>query len=472
MKWIMKLFLLAIKLYPRQFRFRFESEMEEIFHAGLLQACEEGMLAGFILRELLQLPGSLAGVYMWSMSTGQGRQVAVSSMGGGGTSGVNTPGEGWGASFMAGLPHLLMGIIIIGTEIIYGIKGVNQNIFNYLLIIVFSLLFVGVLIFNISKGWKNWAASWIVYMFGVTIALLGVVASDLPHTIIKNNAWVSEVQVLVIPLVLAYMLYKVASRNRLRGLLAAVPPMAIIWLYFLESVPALQKSLAWGWMFLLAFTATVMMLRTKRFSVALGLAMAVPVLGGFPFVYLGVFMGGTLPFPEPGPGLQEVIRQYLPFLAMVLTIVLGPQLAVKLRAVGYESRNVGGKIFYRLALGGILLALAMTMMQWEMAISDFSIPQKVMQFSFIASAMLYLVGFVFLAWSVKRTEEFLDKKDLALQLAALFILLPFVPIVILLAIPYGIMDHTETWLLSLAEIGWVFAAAWMVKDKDNIYAAV
>jgi hypothetical protein len=132
MMWIMKLFSLALKFFPRQFRFRFTSEMEEIFRAGLLEACEEGMLAGFILRELLQLPGSLVGVYMWSMSAGQGRQVAVPSMGGGGTGGVNPPGEGWGSSFMAGLPHLLMGIIIVGVNVIYGIKGINQNVFNTL----------------------------------------------------------------------------------------------------------------------------------------------------------------------------------------------------------------------------------------------------------------------------------------------------------------------------------------------------
>ncbi len=131
MMWIMKLYSLALKLYPQQFRFRFTSEMEEIFHAGLLQACEEGMLAGFILRELLQLPGSLVGVYMWSMSAGQGRQVAVSSMGGGGTSGVNPPGEGWGASFMAGLPHLLMGILIVSSEIIYGIQEIIRMFYTF-----------------------------------------------------------------------------------------------------------------------------------------------------------------------------------------------------------------------------------------------------------------------------------------------------------------------------------------------------
>jgi len=59
---------------------------------------------------------------------------------------------------------------------------------------------------------------------------------------------------------------------------------------------------------------------------------------------------------------------------------------------------------------------------------------------------------------------------LARHLVALFILLPFVPIV--LAVPYGVMNNTDSWLLSLAVIGWVFASAWMVKDKENIYAAV
>jgi hypothetical protein len=240
--------------------------------------------------------------------------------------------------------------------------------------------------------------------------------------------------------------------------------MAIIWVYFLEFVPSLQKSLAWGWMFILAFTATIMMLRTKRFTVALGLAMAIPVLGGFPFAYLGVYMGGTLPFTEPGPSLQEVFRQYLPFVVMVLSIVLGPQLGVKLRAVGYECKSVGGKIFYRIALGGILLELAMTMMVWENALSDMNIPPTVTQVGFVASVMLYLVGFALLVWSVMRNEELSDKKDWVLQLVALFILLPFVPIVILLAVPYGGIDHTENWLLSLAGIGWVCAAAWMVKE--------
>ena len=200
---------------------------------------------------------------------------------------------------MAGLPHLLFGIIIVSSEIIAGVLGNNQNAFEYLLGIGFVLLLLGVLIFSIYKGWRSWTASWIVNIFVLAVSLLSVGLNELRSSIIRNN-WAYEIQILVIPLVLAYLLYKIAYKDRLRRLLATVPPITLIWLFFLEFIPTLQKSLAWGWIFLLAFTASVMMLRTKHFLVALGLAMAVPILGGFPFAYLGVYMGGTLPFSKPG----------------------------------------------------------------------------------------------------------------------------------------------------------------------------
>lgn len=194
---------------------------------------------------------------------------------------------------------------------------------------------------------------------------------------------------LVIPLVLAYMLYKIACKDWLHGLLAALPPIVFSWAYFLEFVPTLQKSLAWGWIFLFAFSASVLMLRTKKFSAALGLAIIVPILGGIPFVY----MGGTLSFSEPGPSLHEVFRQYLPYLAMALTVILGPQLAVKLRIVGQKSGEKSGKIFYRLALGGILFGLVFTLFQWAIMTSGFRIERSILHFFLVAAVVLYLIGF-------------------------------------------------------------------------------
>jgi hypothetical protein len=146
-------------------------------------------------------------------------------------------------------------------------------------------------------------------MFILAISLLSLAVNAILPSIPGNNNWVYGVLTILMPLVLAYLLYKTACKDRLRGLLAAIPPMSLIWAYFQEFVPVLPQSLAWSWMFILASAASVMMLRTKRFSAALGLAMAVPILGGFPFVYLGVYQGGILPFSEPGPSLQEVFRQ-------------------------------------------------------------------------------------------------------------------------------------------------------------------
>lgn len=233
---------------------------------------------------------------------------------------------------------------------------------------------------------------------------------------------------------------------------------------FLEFVPALQKSLAYGWMFILAFAASVMRHRTKRFPSALRLAMAVPILGGFPFVYLGVYMGGTLPFSEPGPSLQELFRQYLPFLAMVLTIALGPQLTVKLRIVGHDSSKAGGKISYRLALGGILLGLVLTLLQSAIISSGLNILLTVRQVMLVAAVALYLAGFALLVRAAKYSILLSSDNSNVLQLAALFIPLLCVPIVILLAIPIGMGSYSRSWLLPLAVIAWVIAAVWMVKD--------
>src|SRR4030065_1086675 len=118
MKWVIKLFLMALKLYAQQSLARFGQEMEEVFRAGLEEAREQGMVAGFILHEILRLPGSLAGVYVWSMRAGEGRQMAVSSADGGGTIGGSMPGDGWGGSLLAGYRHQMMGTFLVMLELI------------------------------------------------------------------------------------------------------------------------------------------------------------------------------------------------------------------------------------------------------------------------------------------------------------------------------------------------------------------
>ena len=463
MRSLIRLYGLALKLYPRTFRARFGHEMEEVFRAGLEEAREQRTLAVYVLHEALGLPGSLLDVYVWSIRTGTAAQMAVSSAGGGGTIGASLPGEGWGAALLAGLPNLVAGIFIVGSTLLGEIKGFDPNVFGLLLIAVMSILLLGASLFSLHKGWRRWSASWLVYMFMFAVILLSLAANEWATRFASDDGWVYQVQMMSFPLLLAYLLYKIACTDRLRALLAAVPPMAWLWSYFQEFVPAVPRALAWGWLFVLAFGASVLMLRTRRFAVALGLAMIVPIFGGFPFAYLGVYMGGTLPFTEPGPSLLEVWRQYLPFLAAILSIALGPQLAVKLRALGRNS--AGGKVFYRLALAGVLLALVATLLEWMMATGG--TPRwvypllAVRKLWPIAAAVIYLAGFGPWMW-----EALLSRDNLTvLRLAALFILLPGVPLVLFLTIPnWALGSSPLDWLLPVLEFGWVLAAAWAALD--------
>ena len=96
--------------------------------------------------------------------------------------------------------------------------------------------------------------------------LLSLAANRFASTLTGSDSWVYAVQAMSVPLLLAYLLYKIACVDRLRALLAAVPPMAFLWTYFLEFVPALPRALAWGWITLLAFGASVMILRARRFA--------------------------------------------------------------------------------------------------------------------------------------------------------------------------------------------------------------
>lgn len=475
---MIKLYGLALKLYPRTFRDRFAPEMEAVFRAGLVEAQEQRAALRYVLREALRLPDSLFDVYAWSMRAGGGRPMAIASAGGGETIGEPLPGDGWGAALLAGLPNLVIGMLMVSSTLLEQIQGLDQALWGYLQLGAVSVLLLGVLWFGITKGWQRWSASWLVYLFMFAVIWLSMAVNALPARITGGDQVTNVVQLIAIPLLLAYLIYKTTAVDRLRGLLAAVPPMAILWgVYFEEFVPSLPKSLAWAWLCLLAFGASVMILRARRFSTALGLAMLVPLLGGLPFAYLGVYMGGTLPFSEPGPSLLEVFRQYLPFLAAVLTFALGPQLAVKLRAVGRTSTAAGGGLFYRLALAGILLALVGTLLKLVDAISE--IPSWMFNLLaawpwwVIASAGLYLAGFLGLARAtLGQAAERMDADSAGApggrQLAALFILLPGVPLVLSLVIIYTVMHRDPyAWLLVLAGLAWSLAAAWAVTDHTD-----
>jgi hypothetical protein len=142
--------------------------------------------------------------------------------------------------------------------------------------------------------------------------------------------------------------------------------------------------------------------------------------------------------------------------------VLGPQLAVKLRAAGCESAKMGGKIIYRLALSGILSGLVLILLKWVVTSIGVRIQYNVRQFFLITVIVIYLLGFTLLMWVTNKSKLLSSDNSDTLQLAALFLPLLFVPIMIFLAIQMG--SYTKSLLLPAAEIVWVIAATIIIKD--------
>ncbi len=454
MKWMLAVYGLMLALYPPPFRARFGEEMEEVFLAGLEEARQRGRLAEFLLGEALRLPGSLADVYLWAMRSPGVQQMALP--GGGGVAGG--AGDGWGPSLMGGLPHLIIGLLIVASSLLNEWLALDANLLSLLMFGAFFLLGLGVLVYNILRGWKRWSASWLIYLLMVTLILMSNGLSVLAQGNYGN--WLYEIQTMIFPLVAAYLLYKLACAERVGGLLAALPITGLMWFFFEEFVPEVPKLLATGWMFLVVFSAAVLILRTPRFAAALGLALLVPLLSGLPFATLGVYMGGTLPFSEQGPSPQEVLRQYLPFLAMAAAVALGPQMAAALRAVGRESAKAGGKVFYRLALSGMLIGLSMVLLQYGRASSDLFLwlPKLVSSPwpGLLLALGIYLVGIGLLTWAAMRCNVFEDRRS-DLRMTALAVLLPGIPLILLNVFPV-LNGHTlQSWMIPALEMAWVGA---------------
>jgi hypothetical protein len=464
MKWTLAVYRLMLALYPRSFRVRFGEEMEEVFLCGLEEAQRSGNLSGFLLGEALRLPGSLADVYMWAMRSPGSQQMALPGGGEVGGSG----GDGWGASLMGGLPHLVLGLIIVASSLLAERLAFDVNLLNLLLVGAFFLLALGVLAYNIRKGWRRWSVTWLIYLLMMALILMSNGLSVLAKGNYGN--WLYEVQTLIFPLMIAYLMYKIACAGRVGGLLAALPITGLMWFFFQEGVPLLPRMLATGWMFLVAFTMAVLILRTRRFPAAVGLALLVPLLSGFPFATLGVYMGGTLPFTEAGPNLLEVLRQYLPFLAMTSAVALGPQMAAALRAVGQESKEDGGRAYYRLALGGMLLGLLVALLQFGIASSDqFLWLPKLLSLPWpglLLAVGIYLVGIGLLTSAAMRCNVFEDRRS-DLRMAALAGLLPGIPLLIMNMFPVMNGHTQQSWVILALELAWVGASAWAVGGKQT-----
>jgi hypothetical protein len=463
-----KVYALLLSLYPRPFRSRFGIEMLEVFSEGVSEARAQKNLAGFLWNEAVRLPQSLASAYLWTVSRGAQAQMALSGAGGGE---VRAPAqrESWRDTFLAALPHLLTALIIGVPALLEGFQ-VQAPVFIRSGSTIFLLLFfAGALGYSLWKGWRRWSATWLTYLIFLPVALVGMLINTLLDSWVLSNI----VGTIVIPLVIAFLLYTIVSRNRSWLLLSALPVMNIVWIFFAENAPPLFLGLAYLFAWLLSFACAMLIFREKRFERGLLYSLVCAGAAGLPFVILAVYRGGTLPYTEPGPSLRVVLNQWAPMLAGASTLVLGPPLALKARELGRSCAQPGGKHSYRLALSGVLLGLLAALVHhFTLANSGLGRLESVFGTVFIlasaAGTVLYLAGYGLLVFSAIRSGDISGDDRAGLRLALLFLALPGVPLVLLNAVPgLGLMGYSygTDWLIIAVMAAWMAISCWLAVEK-------
>ncbi|MBN1371537.1 MAG: hypothetical protein JW987_06315 [Anaerolineaceae bacterium] len=417
MKFAFIIYRLLLRLYPPAFQARFSGEMEEVFAAALEEARLRGRLnpTATLLKELADLPAGLAHTYAFSMNSALQPQMTPQPAGGDslGSPGSPTPRSSWLEAFLGGLPQFLLGLVS-GLPLLLAAAGIGgeNSAFGVALGILAALAVMGSIIAYFHLGRPRWAAAWYLYWFVLVMSLIiGFFNRAFPQLELDTVAN-GPIFLALCCLTLAFVLYHITIRDRLRGLLAAVPVVVGLWIINLEFVPDGPEGINWLVTSLLAGLICMAVLRLNRPDHGLILVACMAALVGLPYSYLGIYMGGTLHFSEPGPNLRAVLSSFAPQFGVTAALAIGPQLAVTLRETGRRS-GAGGKLAYRAALLGLLLSMAVAVLVLISSTSDqgryldarYPFYRAAIQITFLLGLLLFALGYFLLLSAVHRSPR-------------------------------------------------------------------
>ncbi|MFN2151064.1 MAG: hypothetical protein ACK2T5_05660 [Anaerolineales bacterium] len=227
-----------------------------------------------------------------------------------------TPPGTWGAAILAGLPHLLMGLLIAVGKLLDPAVVVNQN-FSAAFGIFLGLLVVGVLLFAWRCGWPLWSASWYIYGTWVTMAVFSLTFDKLNI----QDSW-RYLNVIFIGWIIFCIVgyFMLLAKSKLHGLLSIAFLFPLLSVQMIEFVPnPIEGWFALG-LGLLAFFTTAAIIRGGDFRQALWLVLGVNLIAGLTFAYISEYQVHDLPL---GHLHQPQFSNFLEILAFYSIFGLG-----------------------------------------------------------------------------------------------------------------------------------------------------
>jgi hypothetical protein len=313
--------------------------MEEVFCQSVeAQICAGGLqVLRTFMRELVDLPGSLIQAH-WRAHRMERENMKKRPAEHPDRPGAEhrQPGS-WEAAILAGLPHLLMGLLM-GTGLL--INPDHQESFQTVAAItgvILAFVVMGILAAAWRRSWPTWSASWYLYGTWVVLAALelGIEALNLEESWRYTNGlffgW-------IFTCIVGY--FAILTRSRLHGLLSVLFLFPLLGIMYLEFIPdAIEGWLAICLGILAGLTAGVVV-RCRDFRIGFGAALGLNLIAGLLLAYVGEYqmkdLPGNMPAHIPNPG------NFLDLLALYSLFGLGViAIPFILRGlVGFTRRNL------------------------------------------------------------------------------------------------------------------------------------
>ena len=352
------------------------------------------------------------------------------------------PAASWGEALLGALPFLLI-LLVDGLPKLLVEGGLltweagGMRILNAGIIVLSIVTYLIILILAWRRRWPTWSATWYLLFcippLLLIIGLLSLLRQGQFDTTINQDV----VMYVWMPLLVAVLLYAVTRLDPLRGLLAALMVIYLLWQNNMEFVPDSIELAIKVPSIAMICAVVVFTLRRGDWREGLFAVLAMNLAVGALFAYAGIYYGGTLPFVAPGPNPVEVARSLVPQYLATSAILLGPLFAWKFRQVGLVGGR-GGKIAYHVVLSGLLLVimanLANLMLTLQVDAPDSTSPaSSTVAAVILLSLGIYLVGVI---WLYRDTSFF--KSAMGWTEGILLALLP-------LGIPIALMLPFITW---------------------------
>jgi hypothetical protein len=387
-------------------------------------------------------------------------------------------------TLLASVPFFVMALFLSIPQllVVTGLTTWDSPAFSTLQIVINVFIVLLLLVFLVivwRAGWPRWAASWYIFFGAIFISPL-IYLSNLYEDVSRAADVFNEAAAFfLLPVLIAWFLYRVTRRDPIKGLLMMLPLVVLIGLPNMEFVPDQIEAPIMIVSLLFGGLAAAAILNLGDWRSGLWLLILVIAIVGLLFSYAGIYHGGSLPYSAPNPNAIEVLKNFMPQFLAVSSIILGPFLAASFRGIGHHS-GLTGQISYRFVLFGMLLILASVLANYflmsDSRVHDLAVIGNFwLNLIFNFGFLCYLSGVIILGLAFLRQQPLRGWLEYSL-LAILTLSLPVVlmmPLMMIFSLNFNALDPFEWFysfpmtLITLLGFAWVFLSAWLVSHQNS-----